>query len=64
MILMTELTDLSSLRSQNFNTRPVIPFSLKMGASFSMEPFSSVTCPNKFINSSQLSFDKRVCEIS
>lgn len=57
-------TDLSSLRSQYIRTRPLIAFSRKIGASFSIVVFSSCTCDKRLMKSSQLSFDRRVCDKS
>lgn len=54
-------TDFSSLSSQYKSTRPVIAFSLKIGASFSMAFFNSLTWPNRAMKSSQPSFDSFIC---
>lgn len=56
--------DFSSLKSQYIKTLPVIIFSLKTGVKLSITPFSSATCPNKFIKSSTDNLDRHILEIS
>lgn len=54
-------TDFNSWRSQYRRTRPVIAFSRRIGANFSIVLLSSFTCDNKVIKSSQLNLDNFVC---